>query len=155
MIALVATPLDPAALLAAVSDPDHGGTALFVGTTRREAGVREVTELRYQAYEELALAELRAIAAEAGAAYSARVAVEHRTGPVGVGEPSVVVAASAAHRPAAFAACRYVIDELKARAPIWKQTVHADGAATWVDGCGAGHDGHDHLETTGSHPHGG
>ena len=157
MIALVATALDPAALLASVADPDHGGTALFVGTTRRERGEREVVELRYEAYEELAMAELRAIAAEAEGAYSARVAVEHRVGPVAVGAPSVVVAASAGHRPAAFAACRYVIDELKARAPIWKQTIHADGAATWVDGCAGRHDvvPHDHTEPTGSHSDGG
>jgi molybdopterin synthase catalytic subunit len=53
---------------------------------------------------------------------------------VAVGEASVAVAASAGHRPAAFAACRYVIDELKARAPIWKQAVHADGEAAWIDG---------------------
>jgi molybdopterin synthase catalytic subunit len=155
VIALVATPIDAAAVLASVADPDHGGTALFVGTTRRESGAREVVELRYEAYEELALAELRAIAAEAERSFAARVAVAHRTGTVAVGEPSVVVAASAGHRPAAFAACRYLIDELKARAPIWKQTVHADGAATWVDGCAAGHDGHDHTEPAGSRTHGG
>jgi molybdopterin synthase catalytic subunit len=155
VIALVDTPLDPGSLLAKVADPDHGGTALFVGTTRREAGTREVVELRYEAYEELALSELRAVAAEAERAFSARVAVEHRIGPVAVGEPSVVVAASAGHRPAAFAACRYVIDELKARAPIWKQTVLADGTATWVDGCAGRHHGFGHLQPTGSHPHGG
>ena len=155
MIALRDTPLDPAALIAAVADPDHGGTALFVGSTRREADARAVAELRYEAYEELALAELRAIAEEAEAAYAATIAVEHRVGAVAVGEPSVVVAASAGHRPAAFAACRYVIDELKARAPIWKQTLHADGTATWVDGCASGHDGAHHREPTGSHPHGG
>ncbi len=152
MIGLRDSPIDSAALLAAVADPDHGGTALFVGTTRRETGVREVVELRYEAYEELALAELRAIAAEAERSFSARVALVHRTGAVGVGEPSVAVAASAPHRPAAFAACRYLIDELKARVPIWKQTVHADGAATWIDGCA--HDGHGHLQTTGSRPDG-
>ena len=67
----------------------------------------------------------------------------HSTGTVAVGEPSVVVAASAGHRPAAFDACRYVIDQLKARAPIWKQTVYADGDATWVDGCAA--HGHAHA----------
>lgn len=155
MIALRDSPLDPAALLAAVGDPDHGGATLFVGTTRRETGsADEVRELRYEAYEELALAELTAIAEEAASAFAARIAVEHRVGAVAVGEPSVVVAASAGHRPAAFAACRYVIDELKARAPIWKQTVHADGSATWVDGCAAGHDG-PHHQPTGSRPHGG
>ena len=64
MIALRDTALDPAALLAAVADPEHGGTALFVGTTRAESGLREVAELRYEAYEELALSEMRAIATE-------------------------------------------------------------------------------------------
>lgn len=135
MIALVAEPLDAAAVLAAVADPDHGGTALFVGTTRREGGDRAVAELRYEAYDELAVAEMAAVAAEARARFGARVAVVHRVGAVAVGEPSVVVAASAGHRPAAFAACRYVIDELKRRAPIWKQEVGPDGAGAWMDGC--------------------
>ena len=139
MIRLRDTPLDPAALLAAVADAEHGGTALFVGTTREEAGGRAVRALDYEAYEELALAEMAAIAAEAGEAFGARVALEHRVGRVGVGEPAVVVAASAGHRPAAFAACRYAIDELKARVPIWKQTVYVDGGAAWVAAAAPGH----------------
>lgn len=139
MIELAAKPLDPSALVAAVADPDHGATATFIGTTRREAGSREVAELRYEAYEELAVAELAAIVAEAEARFAAHVAVAHRVGPVAVGEPSVAVAASAGHRRESFAACRYVIDELKARAPIWKQTVYADGEASWVDGCAVPH----------------
>lgn len=140
MSELTDAPIDPAALLAEVADDEHGGTALFVGTTRREAGAREVVELVYEAYEELALAEMRAIVDEAETAWSARVRVAHRVGAVAVGEPSVAVAASAGHRPAAFAACRHVIDELKARVPIWKQTVHPGGQATWIDGCAARHD---------------
>lgn len=148
MIALSATPIDHAALVAAVADPEHGGIATFIGTTRRESDERPVETLRYEAYEELALAELRAIAGEAGAAYGARIAVVHRLGDVAVGEPSVAVAASSRHRPAAFAACRYVIDELKARAPIWKQSVHADGGTTWIDGCIP-----DHAHAQGSPPH--
>lgn len=139
MIALQDTPLDPAALIAEVSDAEHGGTALFLGTTRRDESEREVIELRYEAYEELALTEMAAIVAEAERSFGARVSVAHRTGVVPVGAPSVIVAASAGHRPAAFAACRYAIDELKARVPIWKQTVYADGGATWRDGCA-----HDH-----------
>jgi molybdopterin synthase catalytic subunit len=135
MIALTDAPLDPAALADAVADPEHGGTAAFLGTTRREAGSHEVEGLRYEAYEELALAELAAIAGEARARFGARVALAHRVGWVAVSEPSVAVAASAPHRAEAFAACRYAIDELKRRAPIWKQTVFADGGATWVDGC--------------------
>ena len=95
--------------------------------------------LEYEVYEELALSEMAAIAAEAERAFGARVAVEHRTGTVAVGDPSVIVAASAGHRPAAFAACRFVIDELKARVPIWKRTVYADGGVAWIDGSAPGH----------------
>ena len=134
MITLVDHPIDVAALLQAVADPDNGGTVLFLGTTRRETGEREVVELRYEAYDELALAEMSAIAAEAVEAYGARVALVHRLGVVAVGEASVAVAASAPHRPTAFAAGRYLIDQLKARVPIWKQEAFADGDATWRDG---------------------
>jgi molybdopterin synthase catalytic subunit len=137
MIALTADPIDLAALAAAVRDPEHGGLVTFLGTTRREESLRAVEALVYEAYEEVALRELRAIAAEAGARFGARVALVHRTGRVDVGDPSVAVAASAAHRPAAFAACRYAIDQLKARAPIWKQTVYADGGTAWIDGAAA------------------
>jgi molybdopterin synthase catalytic subunit len=138
MIALSGEPLALAPLLEAVADPEHGGTATFAGTTRRESGEREVAALRYEAYEELALAEMEAIVREAREAFGATVALLHRVGRVEVGEPSVMVAASAGHRPAAFAACRYAIDELKARVPVWKQAVSADGATTWIDGCAAG-----------------
>ena len=141
MIALLDTPLDAAALLAEVADPEHGGTALFVGSTRREVSDREVAELRYEVYEELALAEMTTIVAEAERSFGARVAVAHRSGAVAVGDPSVIVAASAGHRPAAFAACRYVIDELKSRVPIWKQNVYADGGTDWIDGCAHDHHG--------------
>ncbi len=137
MIALSPEPLDLGPLLAAVADPDHGGTAAFLGTTRRGEGEGRVRELFYEAYEELALSEMATVAAEAGARFGARVAVAHRVGRVAVGEASVAVAASAGHRPAAFAACRYVIDELKRRAPIWKQAVFDDGATRWRDGVSA------------------
>jgi len=134
MILLSPDPLDAAVLEAAVADPEHGGACTFVGTTRREASEREVVALDYEAYEELALSEMGRIADEAAARFGAALAIGHRTGRVGVGEPSVVVAASAPHRSAAFAACRYGIDELKQRAPIWKRTVHADGGEAWIDG---------------------
>jgi molybdopterin synthase catalytic subunit len=136
MIALTGEPLDLAPLLAAVADPEHGGTATFVGTTRREGGDRPVAALHYEAYEELALAEMEAIAREAHEAFGATVALLHRVGRVAAGEPSVMVAASAGHRPAAFAACRFAIDELKARIPVWKQTVYEDGGTDWIDGSG-------------------
>lgn len=134
MIALTADPIDIAAVERAVNDPDHGGTALFLGTTRAERDVREVLAITYDVYEELALAEMERIVAECRDRFAARVAVVHRTGRVGVGEASVACAASARHRPAAFEACRYLIDELKIRVPIWKQISYISGRTEWLDG---------------------
>ncbi|MDX6646298.1 MAG: MoaE-MoaD fusion protein [Miltoncostaeaceae bacterium] len=142
MVALSSIPLDLATLVQAATDPEHGGLVTFIGSTRRESDRRPVRTLVYEAYEELALRELQAIAEEAAARFGARLAVAHRTGRVPVGEPSVAVAASAPGRPEAFAACRYAIDELKARAPIWKQTEFADGQTTWLDGCQDREHGH-------------
>jgi molybdopterin synthase catalytic subunit len=134
MTGLTEAPLELGPLMAHGAEPEHGGLATFLGMVRREQGKREVVAIVYEAYEELALAELAAVCEEAGARFGARVAAVHRTGRVEVGEPSVAAAASAPHRPAAFAACRFVIDELKVRAPIWKLMVYADGASAWLDG---------------------
>jgi molybdopterin synthase catalytic subunit len=134
--ALSPEPLETAALLALTADPEHGGTALFVGTTRREAARREVSAIEYQAHEQLAEREISLIADEVRARFGATAAARHRLGRVSVGEPSVVVVASAAHRREAFGACRYAIDQLKLRAPIWKRVHYADGATEWIDGTG-------------------
>lgn len=134
MILLTPDPLDLAPLVNAVAHPEHGGTATFVGTTRREAAQREVVAISYEAYEELARAELERIAEEAAARFGASIALAHRVGRVDVGQPSVMVAASAPHRAAAFSACRFGIDELKLRVPLWKQMVYTDGTEAWVDG---------------------
>jgi molybdopterin converting factor subunit 1 len=114
-------PLDVAALSAAVRDPRAGAVVVFEGVTR------EVPELDYEAYAEMALEKLRAIAsAEAERHGLCAVAIEHRVGTVPLGEPSVIVAASAPHRGEAFAGARALIDRVKAEAPIWK--VEVDGA---------------------------
>jgi molybdopterin synthase catalytic subunit len=116
----------------AVCLPECGGTALFVGTTRNHSQGHEVEVLEYEAYEELAAKELERVALAAverhglGAAYLA-----HRLGVVPVGEASVIVAASAAHRAEAFAGCRELIDELKRLVPIWKKERWA-GGGRWV-----------------------
>jgi molybdopterin synthase catalytic subunit len=107
-----------------------------VGTTRREAARREVSAIEYQAHEQLAEREISLIADEVRARFGATAAARHRLGRVSVGEPSVVVVASAAHRREAFGACRYAIDQLKLRAPIWKRVHYADGATEWIDGTG-------------------
>lgn len=135
-VTLSREPLGVDALIAGTAGPDHGGIAVFIGTTRRDAGAAEVVALEYEAYEELALTELEAVAAEAEA-LGARVAIAHRLGRVAVGEASVVIVAAAGHRPAAFAACRLAIDEAKRRVPIWKRAIRADGTAVWQDGVSA------------------
>lgn len=134
MIGLTATPIDPEDVRGAVDDPEHGGLAVFVGLTRREADGRAVEALEYDAYEPLAIAELERIAVEARVRHGARMAIVHRLGRVAVGEPSVVVAASAPHRAEAFAACREGIDRLKETVPIWKCTHYADGGREWDPG---------------------
>lgn len=118
--------------LAAVADPGAGGTAMFLGTVRRDSPVGPLERLEYSAYEEMAVEVLRDIADEAAGKWPLRgVAILHGVGELGVGEPTVVVACSAAHRAEAFEACRYAIDEVKRRAPIWKKEVGA-GAQRWV-----------------------
>ena len=122
-------PLDLAAVAAAVRDPAAGAVVLFEGVTR------EVPELDYEAYAEMAEPKLRAIGEEVAAAYGlSAVALAHRTGRVSLGEPSVIVAASAPHRGEAFNGARALIDRVKAEAPIWKVEVDAGGGRTRVEG---------------------
>jgi molybdopterin synthase catalytic subunit len=128
-------PIDPSELLAAVADPAAGATALFVGTTRSENEGRVVERLEYEAYREMALAEMRAIGAEIARRWRVvAVAMVHRVGVVPVGEASVAVAVSAPHREQAFAACRYAIDTLKTIVPIWKKE-HFRGGERWIGAC--------------------
>ena len=138
MVCLQTEPIDIASVVASVTEPEHGGLATFLGTTRAEKAGHPVVALDYEAHEEMALAELRAIVEEAEARYRGRCALIHRTGLVPVGEASVLAAASAPHRPKAFAACRYLIDSAKERVPIWKRSHFADGAAGWHDGITGG-----------------
>ena len=122
-------PLDLAALADAVRDSRAGAVVLFEGVTR------EVPELDYEAYEEMATARIEAIAAEEAERHGlCAVAIEHRTGTVPLSEPSVIVAASAPHRGEAFAGARALIDRVKAEAPIWKVELGPDGAARRVEG---------------------
>jgi molybdopterin synthase catalytic subunit len=127
--------LDPASLPAEVGRPDAGAVVLFVGTARDHSEARSgITHLMYEAYREHVEAKVAEIVDEARARWPVlAVVVEHRTGRVDVGEPSVAVAVSASHRDAAFEAGRFLIDELKARAPIWKQE-HWSGGSEWSPG---------------------
>lgn len=125
---LLAEPLSLDQAAAFVADDAAGAIVTFQGVTR------EVAELRYEAYAEMAAERIAAICADALERHGiCRIAADHRTGAVPLGEPSVIVAASAPHRPAAFEAAREAIDRVKAEAPIWKQEV-SGGEAAWVPG---------------------
>lgn len=124
--------LDPAGVCDLVRGDDAGAIASFIGTVRGLSKGREVLHLEYEVYPAMALDRLERIVRQARETTGAlRVAVVHRTGRVPVGEDSVVIAAAAAHRDEAFAACRLVIEALKADVPIWKKEVYETGEA-WV-----------------------
>lgn len=127
--------IDTASLLTAVADPGAGGTVLFVGTTRDQNEGRAVERLEYEAYREMAVAEMVRIGAEIERRWPVRaVAMVHRIGVVPLGEASVAIVVSAPHRDQAFAACRFGIDQLKATVPIWKKEYY-QGGEIWIGAC--------------------
>ena len=132
MFSIVNHPIDTEAVIGAAADPAAGATVTFIGTTRNENDGRQVIQLEYEAYEEMALAELRKIGDTMRERWPiARVAIVHRIGVVPIGDASVVIAVSAAHRRAAFEACHYAIDRLKEVVPIWKKE-HFAGGEIWI-----------------------
>jgi molybdopterin synthase catalytic subunit len=142
MIRLVREPIDLATLCGTA--PSDGALALFVGVVRDENAGRRVLHLEYEGYEEMALSELERIVAEAVQRWPVgEVRVVHRLGRLEIGEASVAVAVASPHRAEAFAACRFVIDTLKARVPIWKKEFYADGSS-WLEGPGGCASGHQH-----------
>jgi molybdopterin synthase catalytic subunit len=135
-IAITETPLSVDAALAAVSAPGVGGVVVFVGTVRDNDGPdgaeRGVSALEYSAHP-TALRELAVVAGAVSEAHpDVRLAAHHRTGPLAVGDLAVVVVAAAPHRHDAFVAARTLIDDLKARVPIWKHQTFDDGSEEWV-----------------------
>lgn len=133
MTFLSATPIDPATLIARVESPAHGGVASFLGQVRDHHGGRTVRRLEYSAYGPMAEEECARIVAEAEARWPVRVALEHRVGALEIGDVAVAIAAAGGHRDEAFAACRFVIEEVKRRVPIWKKEFYRDGAVEWVE----------------------
>lgn len=141
MFTITPTPLDPAAIRDRVLDSASGGYCSFEGWVRNHHEGRAVDHLEYEAYPLLAEKEGTRIIKEAHEKFDIVHAIcVHRTGEIEIGGLAVVVAVSAHHRDAAFDACRYIIDEVKARVPVWKKEYFADGSSGWVrcDHC-AGH----------------
>ncbi len=127
-------PIDPAALQHALADPRAGACVTFEGWVRNRNEGQPVLSLEYEAYAPLALSEGEKILAEAREKFSlVGVAAVHRIGHLQLGELAVWVGVTAEHRGAAFEACRYVIDEAKARLPIWKKEHYASGATAWIN----------------------
>ncbi len=134
---VTAAPLDVPTAAALVADDGNGAVVTFVGLVRGMNLGRRVLWLDYEAYEPLALKAFVTIADEAAGRWPAvRLAIQHRTGRVDIGEPSVVIAAASPHRAEAFAASRFAIERIKQIAPIWKHE-HFEGGEVWVEGATA------------------
>jgi molybdopterin synthase catalytic subunit len=137
LASLVRSPIDPVAVIRMVSNPGNGAVLLFLGAVRQVNDGRNVTGIDYAAYEAMARRELEAIVTEASTKFdTADVIVQHRLGELGVEDVSVAIAVGHAHRDAAYAASRFVIEELKRRVPIWKREHYVDGTREWVDPAG-------------------
>lgn len=134
LVKLVWERIDRDALVAALKQPGDGAVVVFDGIVRDNTRGRKTLYLEYEAYKEMALAEMRKLAAEAGERFAIdRVGVVHRLGRLEIGESSIVIVVTSAHRAAAFDACRWLIDTLKRTVPVWKKEHFADGAV-WTDG---------------------
>lgn len=120
-------------LIAQVTGSARGAIATFLGLVRDHHRGRPVRALAYSAYEPMAEAVSAEIVTEAEARWPVRVALQHRLGVLQIGDAAVAVVVAADHRDEAFSACRYVIEELKRRVPIWKQETYGDGSVDWVD----------------------
>lgn len=125
-------PLDLNALVSFVGDPGAGAIVTFIGTTRDNNESRRVESLEYEAYPGMAEKEMRKLGEEARKKWEVNsIGVLHRVGHVPIGEASVMIAVASPHRDDAFRACRYIIDELKKRVPIWKKELY-EGGEVWI-----------------------
>ncbi len=133
-VSLVHQRIDAHTTVTSLERPEDGALVIFDGMVRNNTRGRRTLYLVYEAYEEMALAQMRDLAVKALADFSIRdVAIVHRLGRIEVGESSVLIAVASAHRAAAFDACRWLIDTLKKTVPIWKKEHFEDGAV-WADG---------------------
>jgi molybdopterin synthase catalytic subunit len=132
MVRLINSPIGTQEVVESVRTPESGGIDVFIGTTRNQSRGRGVSALEYEAYEPMALKIMELIEREACDRWPLqRVSIVHRLGRVEVGEASIVIAVSSAHRKEAFEACRFLIDRLKQDVPIWKREYLADGTVEW------------------------
>jgi molybdopterin synthase catalytic subunit len=130
-------PLSLGSMVAEAASPECGGTCVFLGTVRDGPEAGGVVAIEYSAYEAMVDAEFARLVGDARERWpGARIAVRHRLGTIPVGEASIAIVAAAPHRAQAFEACRYVIEEVKRRIPVWKKELRVDGSEVWVDPSG-------------------
>lgn len=133
-IEISADPISPDDVWTYLAASEGGGINIFVGATRKLTRGRVTARLAYEAHESMALKEMAALATSAAEKWDVlRLAILHRTGEVSVSEPSVIIGVASSHRAEAFAASRFLIDELKIRVPIWKKEIYEDGKTEWKD----------------------
>jgi MoaE-MoaD fusion protein len=133
-VRLVREPIDSEAVVRKLQQPSDGAVVIFTGVVRNSTRGRRTLYLDYEAYEAMALPQMESLAAEAAQRFAVRgVSIVHRLGRLEIGEASVLIVVAAAHRGAAFDACRWLIDTLKKTVPIWKKEFFEDGAV-WADG---------------------
>lgn len=132
---IVRLPIDPAAMIDEVADDSAGGVVIFIGTVRNVNEGKRVNSLTYEVYRGMAERSMAEIESEVKKRWPVRkIRMVHRQGKLSVGEVSVVVAVSCEHRADAFEACRYAIDRIKEKLPLWKQESEARGKKKWVEG---------------------
>jgi len=136
---IVREPIDILAISNSVSSEANGAVAIFVGTVRSRNEGRGVDGIEYSAYEEMATKEMERILNEASEKFGVSdMSIAHRVGELNVGDASIAVAVGHPHRSAALDAVRYIVEQTKARAPIWKLEHYVDGTREWVNaGTGA------------------
>lgn len=152
-IDILAGAVGPALVTEALDNPAHGGIAVFFGAVRNLNHGRRVTAVSYECHKVIAEKELGAIIREARSQWGEAIdaVVLHGTGRLRIGEISVGIGVSSPHRSEAFEACRYIIEELKVRIPIWKQEHYIDGDSEWLKGhelCQHGGTSEDHSGDT-------
>jgi molybdopterin synthase catalytic subunit len=129
---IVREPLDVSILIDEVGDTGFGAATVFLGTVRKSAGDGPILAIEYSAYEAMVDTEFEKILGEAAERWPlGKFAAQHRLGRVGLGEASIAIVAATPHRGESFEACRFIIEEVKQRLPVWKKEVFEDGSEGW------------------------